>query len=741
MDEILNRLQAVDPDLKSYETDSAIHRFGKKKHGWYIASEKSGTRGDTIKVCTFGTWRSPGEKETVAISDHGYLVSKKEKNDLITHHSAMIEENQRKKRHNAATNALYILANYDTTGVSEYLAKKGIADVPDPWVRFQDGVLFVPCFDSDRDLHGMQQIMPTGSKYFMAGQRKSGCFHTFKGEAEEGAIILCEGYSTGASIFKALGELTTVIVAFDCGNLEAVGTALRKKYPEIAIIIAADDDRWKPEHIQKGINPGIDSAKKVASIIGAEWISPEFSDDATQPTDFNDLHLLEGLEEVRNQFYKVLNGIPGLPHYKIRHKTMEKLPTHVMVNNIIADHEIITTKSNVPYIYNGEYWRESCKEELGTIALSYDAMDCTSNHRRAETVAHVLNATRISDIPWRNLGPHDVPFKNGIFNLHYEIFREHAKNDYLETTIPHPYNPNASCSEWLQCLSDWFGGDADAMDKIVALQQFFGYILLPHARFKKALLCYGPPHTGKSVVTEIIRLLVGNENCCVIPVNLMDKPENLAPIKGKMVNLVSELPQGSLIADGGFKQLVSTGDAIQINEKYKQRELYVPFCKHIICTNTLPKINDQSSATYDRLLLVSFNSPIEEGLRDIDLIDKLEGEIDGIINWALLGAEILLANNGRFGDIQSSKDILDEHKRDQNPVTPFIEEYCTINENVSTPCSVMYKSFSNWHRGKPISHSWFGKLLKSMGYETRVIKTGTTTQRMVEGLSLKGSQW
>src|SRR3546814_20613121 len=55
-----------------------------------------------------------------------------------------------------------------------------------------------------------------------------------------GPFIVCEGYSTGASLLKITGR--PVVIAFNAGNLELVATALREKYPDARMAIAADDD-------------------------------------------------------------------------------------------------------------------------------------------------------------------------------------------------------------------------------------------------------------------------------------------------------------------------------------------------------------------------------------------------------------------------------------------------------------------------------------------------------------------
>jgi putative DNA primase/helicase len=151
--------------------------------------------------------------------------------------------------------------------------------------------LIVPMRDTAGQLHSLQTIQPDGDKRFLYGGRVNGCYHSI-GKKPVDVLIVCEGYATGASIHEATGY--PVVVAFNAGNLKAVALALRAKYPDLKIIIAADDD-----HQTEG-NPGMTKAQAAAQAVGAAVAVPTFP--AGRPdkaTDFNDLHQLAGLDAVK----------------------------------------------------------------------------------------------------------------------------------------------------------------------------------------------------------------------------------------------------------------------------------------------------------------------------------------------------------------------------------------------------------------------------------------------------------
>ncbi|MBW4057080.1 MAG: DUF3987 domain-containing protein, partial [Proteobacteria bacterium] len=113
------------------------------------------------------------------------------------------------------------------------------------------------------------------------------------GKPKENTLLICEGYATGASLHEATGH--AVAVAFDAGNLKLVAEALRIKYPALRLIICADNDQWGEANT--GVIKGTEAARAVDG-----WLTiANIRDTTDKPTDFNDLHRLEGLEEIRRQ--------------------------------------------------------------------------------------------------------------------------------------------------------------------------------------------------------------------------------------------------------------------------------------------------------------------------------------------------------------------------------------------------------------------------------------------------------
>jgi putative DNA primase/helicase len=153
-----------------------------------------------------------------------------------------------------------------------------------------DGRLLIPVRGTDGKLHSLQFIGADGNKRFKTGGRKRGCY--FSIGKPNGVLCICEGYATGASIHEATGY--AVAVAFDCGNMKPVAEALRAKFPDVKLIICADDD-----YCTEG-NPGLTKATEAAQAVGGLLAIPAFGESrASNDTDFNDMAARYGLAAVR----------------------------------------------------------------------------------------------------------------------------------------------------------------------------------------------------------------------------------------------------------------------------------------------------------------------------------------------------------------------------------------------------------------------------------------------------------
>lgn len=239
---------------------------GGKESGWYVIHEIRLDNGSMVFVGRYGNWKTMGP-DSLALkfdrpadgADRDRIM--KAQQEL----RAAAEAEKREKAAAAAERAADLWQKLPEMGASEYLKKKR---VPAYGLRFSRGSVVVPVRNLAGDLTGLQFIAGDGTKKFMTGTAKAGCFHLI-GDVQEGRpLCIAEGYATGATIHKVMGW--PVAVAFDAGNLTPVAKALRDQYPEQKILICADND------METLGNHGVTKAREAARLVGAVVAVPQF---------------------------------------------------------------------------------------------------------------------------------------------------------------------------------------------------------------------------------------------------------------------------------------------------------------------------------------------------------------------------------------------------------------------------------------------------------------------------------
>lgn len=144
-----------------------------------------------------------------------------------------------------------------------YLARKCVQAYG---IRLLGQSLLIPLRDVSGQLHSLQFIMPGGEKRFITGGRKRGCYYAIGRPVD--ALCIAEGYATAATIYEATGHATAC--AFDAGNLEPVARALRGKFPDLRLILCADNDQETEN------NPGVRYAESAARAVRGLLAVPTF---------------------------------------------------------------------------------------------------------------------------------------------------------------------------------------------------------------------------------------------------------------------------------------------------------------------------------------------------------------------------------------------------------------------------------------------------------------------------------
>lgn len=176
-----------------------------------------------------------------------------------------------------------------------YLTKKGVSG----YTLKQDGeTLLVPLYDKDsKKIINLQRIFPSGDKRPITGGRMKGVFSPI-GRSPNGPVLVCEGWATGATLYKLTGY--TVVCAMTAGNLPEIARMVKLMKEDREVLICADNDHATER--KEGKNPGKTYANKAAEAakLGVP-IWPDFTPEE-DGSDWNDYMLLHGEDSARGHF-------------------------------------------------------------------------------------------------------------------------------------------------------------------------------------------------------------------------------------------------------------------------------------------------------------------------------------------------------------------------------------------------------------------------------------------------------
>ena len=259
--------------------DGEIHRFrssqdSNNQNGWYLFHQNE------VSAGYFGCWKR-GLKEKWVSENLDELAPAKRNETLEFLKKAELQrEKEKEERQLEKSREASSIWDESRKASSEhsYLKRKKISA---DGLKQDGGRLVAKLVDCHGRIQSLQFIDTEGTKRFLPGGKTNGCFFPYGTELDE-KVYITEGLATAATIFSLTGIKT--LATFSAGNLKQVSIDIRKNYPNIKIVICADDD-WKTAG-----NPGISKAVEAAQEVSGLIVIPEFQSNRNKKhTDFNDL--------------------------------------------------------------------------------------------------------------------------------------------------------------------------------------------------------------------------------------------------------------------------------------------------------------------------------------------------------------------------------------------------------------------------------------------------------------------
>lgn len=293
---------------------------------------------------------------------------------------------------------------------------------------------------------------------------------------------------------------------------------------------------------------------------------------------------------------------------------------------------------------------------------------------------------------------------------------------------------------WLKFLNSCWPDDPDS---IQLLREWFGYVLSGETRLQKFLFIQGPTRSGKGVIADTLKNLIGENNIASVTFEDLVQPFGLADLLGKSLTIMPDLrisPQGNIVA-GVQRMLTIVGeDPVPVNRKQKDLMSVAIGCRFLITSNETPRLPDASGAAVARMLSLQMKISWLN-CEDTKLKSKISPELPSILLWAADGYQSL-TKRGFFKQPTTGRQLINDAIELASPIQMFAADRCTIDPDAKIVTTDLYKEWKSWceenGRKEPGTIQTFSANLRAAfaGITTRQIRTITGRTRQFEGIRL-----
>lgn len=329
---------------------------------------------------------------------------------------------------------------------------------------------------------------------------------------------------------------------------------------------------------------------------------------------------------------------------------------------------------------------ELLEKWLGILATSYYVK---------ETIAHLQRGSYVERTEFNKYTGY-IPVLNGLLHLATGKIQPFNPDNIFTFKLNATFKEGAKCPKFEKFLNDTL-----ETEDIQTLQEYAGYTLYPDMPFHKSMWFLGGGRNGKGTFIRTLETIIGGDHVAHVDITRLNGERNFIEYSfyGKLINISSEPTTKQELETPLFKKLTG-GDWIDAELKNKQNPIrFKNFAKFFILGNKYPKVNDDTVAFWERVLLLKFNSVFLEGQGQIQDIEKTwlsdPEEVSGILNWMIEGLQRLVIN-GKFTVSKTQSETKLEFKRSSDPFNAWLEENTVIGPDYYIPRKASYDDYKSY---------------------------------------------
>jgi putative DNA primase/helicase len=317
-----------------------------------------------------------------------------------------------------------------------------------------------------------------------------------------------------------------------------------------------------------------------------------------------------------------------------------------------------------------------------------------TTHTVNEILGHIARSSYVERSEFNKPSIH-IPVQNGILNLDTLELGPFDQNLIFTYKINAKYDKNATAPKFTKFLNECL-----KPEDTPTLQEYAGYCLLNSMPYHKMMWFYGIGRNGKTTFIHTLNDLFGSENVSGLGLEEFDGYHrfSMALLHGKTINVSSEPNVKSALQTSLLKK--ATGDD-WIDAEIKCKQTRIKFknsAKLFILGNRYPRVNDDSLAFWDRVIIVQWPN-IFTGADVIPGIEKTwttsPEEMSGILNWMIEGLHRLSQNNV-FTVSKSQKETITEFQKASDTTLAFLNEKTTRDKDAYIIKTDLYDKYKEY---------------------------------------------
>ena len=445
-------------------------------------------------------------------------------------------------------------------------------------------------------------------------------------------------------------------------------------------------------------------------------------------------HIKESLNGSHNDIAKILYSdfgenftcasIAGKTWYQFKNHRWEDIEEGTYLRELISgpivEHYISMSKD----YYDKLNTRDKAEEAMINARLKLinkKISDCKSapfKNNVMKEAMEVFYDRRFKDKLDQN--PYLIGFKNGVYDLKQNIFRDGQPEDFISKLLPIKYQEYKIQDEEVQNVLSFLQKVFPDEDLRTYFLDTYSDIFVGGNNFKKFYVWTGDGDNGKSITQLLFDKMLGELAIKMNTQYFTGKKVSSGSANPELIRaappvrlVTMEEPDGDETLNVGELKKLSGGDSFwarDLFEKGKSSKEYFPmFMMQLIC-NKLPKLKYSDKATWNRMCVIPFESTFVDGVNCPETLEEqikekrfpmdkeLKYKIPEMVPafaWFLLDWRTKITVRKIPSKVQQATA---EYRRQNDIFRQFIEENIMEDSVSKISISELYACFKEWYK-------------------------------------------